>query len=143
MPRATRFPTGLQTGRDIGVPSLSTIGNVVQEVEVTVAAGDLDKQVQVPPNSFPLDMSVIVTNADASSQGINVRFGATGNDLRYGTVLTSAATSIFRISTVSGKAWKEGFGTDDQNVITVKATAAFALSGYEAIARITYIIKDV
>ena len=142
MPRATRFPTGLQTGRDTGVPSTSTIGNVLQTVECTVTDAAPDTQVYVPPNSYPVNWNVVVTDADASAQGVNINFGIPGNDTRYGSSLVSAATLLIGPTAVSGKAWKEGFGTSAANTITVKATAAFAISGFEAIARITYIIKD-
>lgn len=141
MPRATRFPSGLQTGKNTGVPSESTIGNVLQVQEVDVSAGGKRAQLQLPPNAYPVEMYTLVKTADASAQGVQVYVGTSANQTRYATFLTSASNN-YRTTTVSGKAWAEGFGSAASNVVMVDVTAAFVLSGYDATVSIVYEIKD-
>lgn len=141
MPRATVFPAGLQTGKNTGIPSESTIGNVIQVQSVDVSAGGKRAQLQMPANAYPVDMYTTIFAADASSQGVNIWVGTSANQTRFATFLTSAARN-YSPTTSSGKAWLEGFGSAASNVIAIEATAAFALSGYNATVKIVYEIKD-
>lgn len=147
MPRATRFPSGLQTGRDVGIPSQNTLANVVQMQECTVEFGALKNQFQFPPNSYPTEMTVLVTvpvSGSGMTNGVNVRFGISADATRYGTVPVSAAGNV-RMTAVSGAAWAGGFGTADYNIVAIDATAqgsAADLEEFKGLARISYIIKD-
>ena len=142
----TQFSGPIRTGKTTGIPGQDTVGTLVAFQEVTVAAGDMKKQLQFPANCEPINFNILVTGSAGQVPGVNIRLGTSADATFYASVPVSAI-GIYPLTRamVSAQSMKAGFGASDYNILAIDATAqasAAALVGFEALVGVTYIQRS-